>query len=65
MFLRAKANMVTLDEALPGRTREMPVTDRHTPPPGRSSPMTPTKLLIDQILVMFAIVLAGLCTQRE
>jgi peptide-methionine (S)-S-oxide reductase len=30
MFLRAKANMVTLDEALPGRTREMPVTDRHT-----------------------------------
>jgi peptide-methionine (S)-S-oxide reductase len=31
MFLRsAKVNMITLDEALPGRTGEMPVISRHT-----------------------------------
>jgi peptide-methionine (S)-S-oxide reductase len=31
MFLRsAKANMINLDQALPGRPREMPVTARHT-----------------------------------
>src|SRR5512138_2035856 len=30
MFLRSKANMITVDEALPGRDAEMPVTDRHT-----------------------------------
>ena len=31
MFLRsAKSKMITLEAALPGRDREMPVTDRHT-----------------------------------
>ena len=30
MFLRRKAVMITPDEALPGRSAEMPVSDRHT-----------------------------------
>jgi peptide-methionine (S)-S-oxide reductase len=30
MFLRPKANMVSLDDALPGRTGDMRVADRHT-----------------------------------
>jgi peptide-methionine (S)-S-oxide reductase len=30
MFLRHKATMITAADALPGRTAEMPVTDRHT-----------------------------------
>jgi peptide-methionine (S)-S-oxide reductase len=30
MFLRRKPTMITLDEALPGRTGEMPVSNRHT-----------------------------------
>ncbi len=30
MFLRRKATMISLDDALPGRTGEMSVSDRHT-----------------------------------
>jgi peptide-methionine (S)-S-oxide reductase len=30
MILRSKSNMITLDQALPGRDRPMPVTERHT-----------------------------------
>jgi peptide-methionine (S)-S-oxide reductase len=29
MFLRKKVDMITLDQALPGRSEEMPVVDRH------------------------------------
>jgi peptide-methionine (S)-S-oxide reductase len=30
MFLRKKLDMITLDQALPGRDREMPLSNRHT-----------------------------------
>ncbi|HWU95276.1 MAG TPA: hypothetical protein VN029_06740, partial [Sphingomonas sp.] len=42
-----------------GRFEEVPIIDRGARPPLAERTMTPTKLLIGQIIIVFAIVIAG------